>query len=71
MTLSELIELNKGDQVIYSGSADSLYGIQKGHLLTRSGSWMDDDHTVAFTYTTKAGSSEEHFFGVDDIEPKE
>lgn len=71
MTSSELIALKKGDQVSYTGSFDSLYGIQKGHLLTRSESWMDDDVTVAFKYENQAGSALEHFFGVDDIETKE
>lgn len=71
MNSDELMSLKKGDQVLYSGSADSLYGIRKGHLLTRGESWMDDDLTVVFTYKTQAGSIEEHFFGVDDIETKE
>lgn len=71
MNHAEMLELKKGDQVLYSGELDSLYNIKNGHLLTRGESWMDDDHTVEFTYTTQAGSEQAHFFAAEDIKFKE
>lgn len=71
MNNAEFLALEKGATVIYNGSLDSLYGISKGHILTRSESWMDDDHTICFTYTTSGGSEIDHFFSVDEIESKE
>lgn len=69
MNTLELLTIKKGDQVTYNGSNRSLYeGISRGTILTRGESWMDDEHTVEFTYTTQNGSKHTHFFGVEDIE---
>ena len=70
MTNEEFLSLKKGDQVLYSGSVDSLYGIKRGHLLTRGESWMDDHLTIEFTYDSN-GEQQAHFFGVEDVLPKE
>lgn len=71
MTNAEFLALEKGAEVIYNGTLDSLYGIEKGVVLTRSESWMDDDHTISFSYVTSGGSQLEHFFSVREIETKE
>lgn len=71
MNHAEMLELKKGDQVLYAGTLDSLYNIENGHLLTRGESWMDDDHTVEFTYMNQAGSEKAHFFAAEDIKFKE
>lgn len=67
MKNSEFLALEKGATVIYNGSLDDLYGISKGHVLTRSESWMDDDLTICFSYTIE-GEEVDHFFSVDEIE---
>lgn len=71
MNKEQMMGLKKGDQVLYAGTLDSLYNIENGHLLTRGDSWMDDDHTVEFTYTTQGGSEQAHFFDAEDIKFKE
>lgn len=69
MLHSEMVDLKKGDQVRYIG-ADRAYGVwpRKGEIITRAPGWLDDDHSLKFTWQDEYGNTDWHFFGADEIE---
>lgn len=68
MTLEEFKKLKDGDIVTYNGDVkrrrvyEPLIG---GETLTRKSNWMDDDHSVMFTYGPNGHDF--HFFSIEDI----
>lgn len=66
MTNDELKALKEGDTVTFIGGNKNMYNIDNGTILTRKESWLDDDHSLAFTYDGILGNAF-HFFQAEDI----
>lgn len=66
MTNDELKALKEGDTVTFIGGNENMYNIDNGTILTRKESWLDDDHSLAFTYDGRFGNTF-HFFKAEDI----
>ena len=68
MITSEMLDLKNGDQVVYNGSRNVLGTYPKaGTVLTRHPAWLDDSHTVQFTWVDSDGFNS-HFFNCEQIE---
>lgn len=67
MTNEEFKALKEGDTVTFIGPNENMYGLATGSTLTRKESWLDDDHSLAFTYDGRFGNTF-HFFKVEDIQ---
>lgn len=66
MTPQELKNLKDGDTVTFNGKRRGVYEpLIGGETLTRKSNWMDDDHSVMFSYGPNDGDF--HFFSIDDI----
>lgn len=67
MLQSEFLELNVGDQVVYTDSLGD-GTCDKGTILTRKESWLDDKGSVKFTFTNALGEIKSDFFEAEEIE---
>lgn len=68
MLQSELEALEKGEQVRYTGNWGSGSWPATGTIITRKPEWLDDEHSVKFTWKDEDGREDWHFFAADELE---
>lgn len=66
MTLEDFKNLKNGDTVTFAGGFSTFYGLKEGDTLTRKTHWLDDDHSVMFSYGPNT-DDDYHFFTIEDI----
>lgn len=68
MNIAQMLDLKDGDQVKYiSGPGHNGSWPEMGTTLTRESVWLDDDHSVQFSWEGEFGK-DTHFFRPSDIE---
>lgn len=69
MQLQEMRDLKQGDQVRFTGD-EGPFGSwpPNGTIITRSKEWLDDGHSLSFTWIDSNGDKDYHFFTADEIE---